>query len=156
MLWAREAAVPLILILAALGVAPVAHADAFCDAAAPATTTKTLQDDADAGQDAGDAPDEAVPLVHDGYYWGWVDPVERDAADREDWYAVELPGDGRPVMFRITSNESGYYAGGVFRLDAYVRSSLRRKPSLTSSEASCVHPMERFSADGVYERSGIF
>lgn len=109
----REAAAALLLV--ALALAP-----ALAAAPAPACVgTRPAQDDAGSGRDAPDSRALALPLRAEGYFWGWLDPLEGASADHADWYAVTLVGSGHGVMLSVSSNETGVYAGGPYRLEVF-------------------------------------
>lgn len=86
----REAALTLVLLFSATLALPSAPAlPAACDAIAGAE--ESLQDDAQSGVDAPDAPQDALRVGSDGYYSGYLSAVGHATADREDWYVYAVP-----------------------------------------------------------------
>ena len=83
-----------LLALPAAGDAPTA-----CPAP---SVTGALQDDGGSGGDAGDARSGAVPLAHDGWWWGTLDaPLEYGMEDAHDWFAVQVPEGPRDVTIQV-------------------------------------------------------
>jgi hypothetical protein len=106
-------AVTTILVVAATFASPVFTAlDGGCAAIVTGVhhVSRIAQDDAGSGADAGDARAVALEFTQEGYFWGYLDPVELDGADREDWYAARLLGDGETVMLEVVDNYTTSYS----------------------------------------------
>lgn len=141
-------ALALLLALAAL---PAAAGLGACQPAAPFDALRALQDDAGSGRDAGDCDALAVPLRHDGYHWGTLDPpLPQEGLDANDWYAIHFER-GQAVMASVAVNVNSTVP---YMLLAHVPTRLEVWPpgaaSAVGATTSCAGAVRFDSSPGVW------
>jgi hypothetical protein len=97
----RRALVPCaILGLMSLGSAFLAVPGGADGLACVRSPLRWVQNDVGSGQDAGDAPEGAVALAHEGWSFGALTiPVNDTVEDISDWFVLDVPPGPRTVTF---------------------------------------------------------
>jgi len=103
-----------VLALAALLVGGGLAVPAVATPPAPAcpvqTMTGFLQNDAGSGRDAGDVRDGAVPLLHEEWSWGNLDPpLAYGFQDLQDWFTLDVPQGERNITVKVVFLPNYYY-----------------------------------------------
>ena len=77
------------------------------DCTAALSVEESIQNDADSGNDAGDAPDAALRIFRDDYYWAYLSSVDHGASDINDWYVFAVPAGTLSIMANVIVSAPG-------------------------------------------------